>query len=229
MPHLSTRRRRFLGGLATIAAVTAGCVVEDDTDGTEIQDSDGDGVIDSEDYAPNDPAVQRKSDVNATQSSPPQQPTETATETATETSTQTPTETPTTTPPENVSYPSHTGTHTITARDNFWAWEFSVPVEFVLDYEAINTRDETYDFDILLYTPEKFEEYRAIAAGVEDGIRPQYLEGSAPGVESGVRGTARLPAGTYYLVIDNTDLSDAGDWGAEDVRQVRLDANTRSV
>jgi hypothetical protein len=49
--------------LALVAAsLTAGC-----TDvlggGNDIQDSDGDGVIDSEDYAPHDPDVQEKSDV----------------------------------------------------------------------------------------------------------------------------------------------------------------------
>lgn len=34
--------------------------------GNQIQDSDGDGVIDSEDYAPQDPEVQEKSDLSST-------------------------------------------------------------------------------------------------------------------------------------------------------------------
>ncbi|MFT4950274.1 MAG: hypothetical protein ACI9CA_002420 [Natronomonas sp.] len=127
-------------------------------------------------------------------------------------------------------YPSQSGTYTITARDNFVAWEFSVSTEFILQYRAINQRDENYDFDVLLYRPSGFEEYRAIANEVKEGIRPEYLSGSAPGIRSGVEVTdAELSAGTYYLVIDNTDLSDAGDFGTEETRRVRLEATTQSV
>jgi len=227
MRNVTSRRRLLQMGIA-LAATTAGCTVEEESAGTDIQDSDGDGVIDSEDYAPNDPDVQRKSDVTAgteTQNARDDTPTPTATDTPTET----PTETPPATPPEDFTYPSHSGTHRITARDNYWAWEFSAPVEPVLEYQVTNLRDENYDFDVLLYTPSKFERYRAIATEVEEGIRPQYLDGSAPGVEAGARGFAQLPPGRYYLVIDNTDLSDAGDWGTEDTRHVRLNASTRPV
>jgi hypothetical protein len=61
------RRRQFLRASAasTVAALSttiSGCSSLPGT-GNSIQDSDGDGVIDSEDYAPNDPDVQEKSDV----------------------------------------------------------------------------------------------------------------------------------------------------------------------
>jgi len=51
-----------LGGVALSVGI-AGCsnVIERDTQ--EIQDTDGDGVIDSEDYAPRDPEVQKKEDL----------------------------------------------------------------------------------------------------------------------------------------------------------------------
>lgn len=62
-----TRRRRVLQlGGATLLSGLAGCSsilgsVGDDESG--IQDTDGDGVIDSEDYAPRDPEVQREEQV----------------------------------------------------------------------------------------------------------------------------------------------------------------------
>lgn len=59
-------RRRILKALAapSIGTVAAGC----SSDGSrDVQDSDGDGVIDSEDYAPQDPDVQEKSDVQQTE------------------------------------------------------------------------------------------------------------------------------------------------------------------
>lgn len=168
-------------------------------------------MIDSEDYAPEDADVQKKSDITDGAQSETADGTDPATG------------------DDGTRYPSYTGTHRISARENYWAWEFSVRSEFVLEYTATNARDENYDFDVLLYTPEKFEDYRAIATEQKEGIRPQYLEGSAPGVRSGVRAEVRLSAGTYYLTIDNTDLSDAGDWGTEDTRRVKLDATTRST
>lgn len=65
---MDTTRRRFLraGGLAGAVGL-AGCVrtVSDEsrTPTPANKDTDGDGVIDSVDYAPRDPAVQRKSQV----------------------------------------------------------------------------------------------------------------------------------------------------------------------
>lgn len=80
-------RRHVLGGVAAVSSLLAGCV---DSSGSDLKDSDGDGVIDSEDYAPNDPEVQRKSDILKSA-------TPTMTPTATPTATTSPT--PSTTSP----------------------------------------------------------------------------------------------------------------------------------
>jgi hypothetical protein len=63
----------------------------------EIQDTDGDGVIDSKDYAPRDPDVQRKSDIERSAGATEASSTATTspTPTATETRTSTPTSQPT--------------------------------------------------------------------------------------------------------------------------------------
>jgi hypothetical protein len=73
-----------------MVAIT-GCVSGGESQG-DIEDSDGDGVIDSEDYAPRDPEVQERSDVQNPQTetgTPTETETETATRTETETATQT--------------------------------------------------------------------------------------------------------------------------------------------
>lgn len=56
-------RREAITGAA--AALLAGC---SQISGSNVQDSDGDGMIDSEDYAPSDPEVQEKSDLQGGQS-----------------------------------------------------------------------------------------------------------------------------------------------------------------
>ncbi|WP_157884791.1 LamG-like jellyroll fold domain-containing protein [Halorubrum aethiopicum] len=85
-----TKRRRVLqlGGAALVSGL-AGC---NGILGNDIQDTDGDGVIDSEDYAPRDPEIQREEQVKGEGS------TETETETQAETETETETETQAETP-----------------------------------------------------------------------------------------------------------------------------------
>lgn len=98
-------RRMLLTGMAGAVGGLAGCrgdgAQRTDTQ-TDLSDSDGDGVIDSEDYAPNDPAVQEKADIQeATPSvtaTPTPTPEPTPTATPRPTSTATPRPTPTATP-----------------------------------------------------------------------------------------------------------------------------------
>lgn len=64
MAERLSRRQVVVAGGGLVSAAVAGCT--SDNEGNEIQDSDGDGVIDSEDYAPQDPDVQEKSDLQTT-------------------------------------------------------------------------------------------------------------------------------------------------------------------
>lgn len=238
-----TRRATLvaLGGTVTLAGCTSS-----EGEG-ESQDSDGDGVPDEHDYAPDDPDVQSKSDLTggsdgAESGSSSDAAGEgdaddgTATEAASGGSGGDTSDSGTDSSASSdsgstgdITYPSHSGSHTITATDNYWAWEVTMPGRFVLEYTVTNLRDENYDFDVLLYDESRFREYRAIATEREDGIRPEYIDGSAPGVEAGASGRVELPEGTYYLVVDNTDLSDAGDWGTEDTRRVGVEIRTREA
>lgn len=59
-------RRRFLQAITCTTPLVAGCTGSDESADKQIEDSDGDGVIDSQDYAPNDPDVQEKSDLKST-------------------------------------------------------------------------------------------------------------------------------------------------------------------
>jgi len=81
-------RRKLLSGVSVVGMIAiTGCVSGGESQG-DIEDSDGDGVIDSEDYAPRDPEVQERNDVQTSQ-------TEAGTPTQTETETPPQTETPT--------------------------------------------------------------------------------------------------------------------------------------
>ena len=81
-------RRRFLHtpGICTLTGF-GGCLRLGGNDRTPTpanQDSDDDGVIDSEDYAPRDPDVQRAEQVKRANSTPSESPTETGTPTPSE-------------------------------------------------------------------------------------------------------------------------------------------------
>ncbi|MFC6954181.1 hypothetical protein [Halorubellus litoreus] len=85
-------RRRILAAVGVTGTIgVSGCLrltgsEEPTSTATSIKDSDGDGVIDSEDYAPRDPDVQEESDVeNDDATTADADPTETETETETRT------------------------------------------------------------------------------------------------------------------------------------------------
>lgn len=107
-------RRRFLGAITAGTTLIAGC----SQGGQDIQDSDGDGVIDSEDYAPNDPAVQAKSDLQTTTQTPRPTTTESSTTPATTVST-TSTPAPTTTTTSTTTT-APTADNIIQVTDDYW-------------------------------------------------------------------------------------------------------------
>lgn len=105
-------RRRFIVGATTTVPLLGGCAQSDDEQ--DIRDSDGDGVIDSEDYAPQDPEVQEKSDLvtDTVRMTATAAPTDTPTRTPTDTPTRTPTDTPTRTATSDV--------NSIRVTDSYW-------------------------------------------------------------------------------------------------------------
>lgn len=141
------QRRSFLTKSSALsAAVLAGCTGDNTTtnsDEDDIQDSDGDGVIDSEDYAPQDPDVQEKSDLqNATSTAPSTTTTTTTTPTPTQTVSST-TDTTTTAEPTTVA--------TTTAEPTTETWssansiqvdasEFPETVSHILEYSSTKVR-----------------------------------------------------------------------------------------
>lgn len=101
-------RRTYLTATGVGLLSISGCLGGGDSD---VQDSDGDGVIDSADYAPKDPEVQEKSDIVSTETISPS-PTLTPTRTPTPTRTLTPTPSPTATATSN--------SNEIVVDDEYW-------------------------------------------------------------------------------------------------------------
>jgi hypothetical protein len=148
-------RRYFLLGLSGVTASLAGCS-DGGSDGEDIQDSDGDGVIDSEDYAPQDPDVQSESDIaiatsNASESTGQTTSTATTTDVATSEPTPTPTPEPTPTPtPE----PTSTETSDIQETENsLEATGLGTSPEMVAEYSGSEVSVQiTSESDIELET-----------------------------------------------------------------------------
>lgn len=102
----TVKRRRVLASLPLVFPVLSGCTGDEGE--PSIRDSDGDGVIDSKDYAPKDSAVQEKADLAQTPTipststaTPTIEPTPTPVDTPTATGTDAPTPTGTPTPSPN--------------------------------------------------------------------------------------------------------------------------------
>jgi fibro-slime domain-containing protein len=134
-------RRRFLQTIGVGGLIGAsGCLrLEADADngGTptpEIKDTDGDGVIDSEDYAPRDPSIQNAAQANQSEPTPREtktaaEPTPTETETAAE---PTPTETetaaePTPTETETPTEPTPTEMPTESVQTGYHGTYYNLP------------------------------------------------------------------------------------------------------
>lgn len=245
------KRRQVVA--AGIVALSTGCL------GLGQDDSDGDGVVDTDDYAPHDPDVQEKDDVNdgtptlaerdqtasATPSdepTPTDSPTGTDSPTATDsptptnaptgtdsptpTDSATPTASPTATAGSGGEFPSHNATHSISGSDDYWTMKVESGVDFVLEYTVTNRRTARYDFDVFVFDPQGFDDYRAKVDGAFTDPTPIGRASVENVKDSGSR-TANLSAGVYHFVVDNTDIGDAGDVGAEATRRVHVALSTR--
>jgi len=203
--HGPIARRRLLACVATGAAVVAGCSSDGSSDGSSgetptdepLRDSDDDGVIDSEDYAPRDPDVQDQSDVvgTATDVAPTatpasastaatatatQSPTATATPTPSPTPTATPTPTPTATPTPTPSTDSTNSLSAAAAVDgrSYIASYSAGSVEVVLRGDPSIPDDRIKVLDIAYHYPRG----EAVAYGTSEELTPPGGEGSGRAV-----------------------------------------------
>jgi len=203
-------RRRMLASVATSATLLAGCSTGGSSDGGSspsddpIRDSDDDGVIDSEDYAPHDPDVQEQSDVagSATDAAPTATPASSQTTTATEPPTSAPTATPTPTPtatPTATPTPTPTASPTPTPRDDstnslsaagaiggrsYIASYSAESVEVVLRGNPSIPDDRITVLDIAYHYPRG----DAVAYGTSEELTP-------PGSDGSERATVELTSG----------------------------------
>ncbi|ELZ94924.1 copper amine oxidase domain-containing protein [Haloferax mucosum ATCC BAA-1512] len=114
-PASRLSRRHLVRGLCGLSLVSlAGCTSSPDAEPT---DTDGDGVIDSEDYAPRDANVSRRLDLESASATGTATPTLTATPKASHTPTPTTPPTPTATPTTTPSSPSETEAESETETD----------------------------------------------------------------------------------------------------------------
>lgn len=205
---MNTTRREALLGLSTGGIVwIAGCSGDESQDG-DIQDSDGDGVIDSEDYAPNDPEVQEKSDVTGTPTASP-----------TSTPTPTPTEEPTATAtavsdsdgdgvrdslddfPDDPDYD--------TLYDDTDGEKFLTPGEYWYERVEITGNNTTLAWeldtsgesaiDVIVMDESEFSKW-------EDGDQYEYYTGLSDFETNGTEEAGRLDEGDYRTVYSNWDV-----------------------
>lgn len=215
-----TRRRLLLGATGGAIAL-AGCSDSGGSQDSGIRDTDGDGVIDSEDYAPRDPDVQSRDDLNsATQTAV--QATATPSATTTPTATQTPTPTPTRTP---TSTATQTPTPQPQASDNslqatglglsaimpvrYSATEITVQItsEAEIDAQRAKVVAEVYTYPT--------DELQAYGVGsvvsIPDGETRNYTvqleEGSLPENERLAYHTYLLDADATYDSYQQSDIS----------------------
>lgn len=201
------KRRQFLG--AGSAVVFTGCTASRES---ETKDSDEDGMIDSKDYAPQDPAVQEKEDVNK----------------GSDGGSDTGDNGGAGSGGADTEFPSHNGVHSISGGEDFWSMELDIPVEFVIEYTVTNQKESDYDFDVFVFDKGEFEDYRSKVGG--GSTNPNAInKASVENVKERGERTATLSAGVYYFVVDNTDIGDAGDWGSEETRKVRVELATRAA
>ncbi|WP_436909936.1 hypothetical protein [Halosimplex marinum] len=238
-------RRHFLTAGAVLVSGCSGLTGDDSND---VQDSDGDGVIDSEDYAPNDPDVQEKSDLQGGGSTPTATPSPSPTPTEEQDvgdaldDVEFPTDSPT---PEDDSEPvietvdvddltdfpehfSHSDTHTVPG-PGYYQIPVEFDSEFSMNWTVTNQKSGDYDFDVFLMAEDEYQDYLDYIDD-EDSHRPQYYtDGTVQGIEASASRSLTLSAGKYRLVVDNTDYGDAGDWGEEEDRRVKIEISAETT
>ncbi len=185
-------------GLSAVSAGLCGCSVLGNSEDDSIRDSDGDGVVDSEDYAPDDASVQEKSDLTggtarpgvtparssdaddgsagtATSEDSSESPTPTRSPTPTPSPTPSPTRspTPTASPTPTPTDPSSDPTYSFAVTDDYWDGISSITAYGVDEVSA-----EVYESDVdveytgarLRVTVSEFPRNRTVAQNTSTGF-----------------------------------------------------------
>lgn len=126
---------------------------------------------------------------------------------------------------DNSNFPKYSGSVSISGDDDYWSFKIRMESSFSLRYTVTNTKSESYDFDVFVLSPEQYDNYlqeiRDSAPAIEE---IEHL--SSQGVVSEAQKSGELDAGTYFFVVDNTDIGDAGDIGGENTREVTIELET---
>jgi len=196
MKRLS-RRNLLLAGAGMLTA-SAGCTSDED-DG--VQDSDGDGVIDSEDYAPRDPDVQSKEDVEGTPTPTRETATSTTTRTTTRSTTQQTTTTVTTTESasESVSDEKIQGDIS-SSRSGVTTYNAKEVTTRVRDYPEIE-----HDPARLLVVTSKYPNGEVVAYAQSDTFRPPAEEEAHQDITVTVEGDIPEGERLYHAVLATPD------------------------
>ena len=119
-------------------------------------------------------------------------------------------------------------TYTISGDDDYRYITANFEDDFILQWSAENQLSRDLDFDVFLVTESEFRVYQDIVDNGDDRQFEYLTEGTAQGIRDSASRTITLSGGqTYVLIIDNTDLGDAGDVGQESTRQVQVSVQTR--
>jgi hypothetical protein len=196
-------RRQFL---TVGVAALSGCAQFTSDGSDDVQDSDGDGVIDSKDYAPQDPDVQEKSDLQST-----------ATATQSPTLSPSATSSPTQTEPyqfdenRDVNTPfaqsenEDTTIHSENKDDirlepsdtELWAWSQSGEQTF--KHEVRVTSGSFVD--VILMEEDQFSKF-------QNGEDFEFYRFVTDLYTKGVRDELTIPAGSYRFILSNKDVGE---------------------
>lgn len=139
--------------------------------------------------------------------------------------------TPTTTPTLSFSqsddsdFPRYSGTVAISGDDDYWSFKIQMESSFGLRYTVTNGKSDDDDFDVFVHSQEQYGNYLQEIRDTGPAIE-EIEKLSSQGVRSEAQKSGELDAGTYFFVVDNTDIGDAGDFGGESPREVTIELET---
>lgn len=117
-------------------------------------------------------------------------------------------------------------TLSISSDDDFVRLRMQPEQEAIITWSVENELSSDLDFDVFLLSEPEYSIYQQNVNG--DNREFRYIQdGTIQGIRESAEATVRLDPGTYYLVVDNTDIGDAGDFGEESTRRVTLSVEGR--